>query len=106
MLSCFKARQAERFCAPNSRKISFRRVHIALDSVCIHRIRIMAHLHGVGDDARGLEDTLRNVPARDGINLQRPRKERVAGWAAMRERLFNAKEQNGRPGMWITGRCR
>lgn len=64
------------------------------------------HPHGVGDDARGLEDTLLNVLQRHGINLQRPRKERVAGWAAMRERLYNAKERNGRPGMWATARCR
>jgi hypothetical protein len=61
---------------------------------------------GVGDDARGLEDTLLNVLGRHGVHLQRPRKERVAGWAAMRERLHNTKERNGRPGMWITARCR
>jgi hypothetical protein len=61
---------------------------------------------GVGDDAAGLQDTLLNVLRGHRVYLVRPRKERVAGWAAMRERLHNAKERNGRPGLWITARCR
>jgi hypothetical protein len=62
--------------------------------------------YGVGDDAAGLQDTLLQVLQTHGIYLQRPRKERVAGWAAMRERLHNAKERNGRPGMWVSARCK
>lgn len=61
---------------------------------------------GVGDDAAGLQDTLLSVLRDHRIYLQRPRKERVAGWAAMRERLHNAKERNGRPGMWVSARCK
>lgn len=61
---------------------------------------------GVGDDAAGLQETLLEVLRQHKIYLNRPRKERVAGWAAMRERLHNAKERNGRPGMWISARCR
>jgi hypothetical protein len=62
--------------------------------------------HGVGDDARGLEDTLLNVLRTHGIHLQRPQKHRVAGWARVRELLWNAKERNGRPGLYISARCR
>lgn len=62
--------------------------------------------HGVGDDAAGLEDSLLVVLRRHGVYLTRPRKERVAGWAAMRDRLSNTKERNGLPGMWMTARCR
>lgn len=61
---------------------------------------------GVGDDAAGLDDTLLNVLREHRVYLVRPRKERVAGWAAMRELLHCAKERNGRAGMWITARCR
>jgi hypothetical protein len=62
--------------------------------------------HGVGDDAAGLGETLLQVLSEHGVYLQRPRKQRVAGWANMRELLHNAKERNGRPGMWITARCK
>lgn len=62
--------------------------------------------HGVGDDAAGLEDTLLNVLREHKVFLTRPRKERVAGWQAMRQRLHSAKERDGRPGMWVTARCK
>jgi len=62
-------------------------------------------VYGVGDDAYGLEDTLLNTLRGHGVWLQRPRKERVAGWAKMRELLHNAKERNGLPGMWVSERC-
>jgi hypothetical protein len=61
---------------------------------------------GVGDDAYGLEDTLLNVLQEHGVFLQRPQKSRIAGWAAMRQLLHNAKIRDGRPGMWISARCK
>ena len=42
----------------------------------------------------------------NGIYLVKPRKERIAGWNKMREMLFNAKERNGKTGMWISAKCR
>ncbi|MDP2374268.1 phage terminase large subunit [Reyranella sp.] len=61
---------------------------------------------GVGDDAVGLGDTLLQSLSNSGIYLTRPRKERISGWQAMRQRLVATKEGNGQPGMWITARCR
>lgn len=61
---------------------------------------------GVGDDAAGLEDSLLKVLRGFKVYLVRPRKERVAGWQAMRQRLHNTKERNGRPGMWVSARCK
>lgn len=62
---------------------------------------------GVGDDAMGLEDTLLNVLQEHDVYLQRPKKSRIAGWAAMRQLLHNAANPSeGRPGMWISARCK
>jgi hypothetical protein len=62
---------------------------------------------GVADDAMGLHgETLISVMQEHGVSLERPKKGRVAGWATMRQLLFNAKERNGKPGMWITARCK
>ncbi len=76
----------------------------------------MAHLWelksvppGIGDDAYGLDDSLLSVLQQYGIYLMTPNKtrgSRVSGWAKMRELLHNAKERNGKPGMWTTQRCR
>ncbi|MFN8180128.1 MAG: terminase family protein [bacterium] len=64
------------------------------------------HPRGCCDDAAGLTDTLLSILREHGLALVRPRKERVAGWAKMRELLHNAKEKNGRPGLYATARCR
>lgn len=64
------------------------------------------HPQGVGDDAAGLEETLLHVLQQHGVYLTRPIKERVAGWQAMRQMLHSAKIKDGRPGMWISARCR
>lgn len=61
---------------------------------------------GVGDDAAGLGVTLLEHMKRSGVWLQRPRKERVAGWAAMRQMLAAARDRNGSAGMWISERCK
>ena len=37
-----------------------------------------------------------------GTSLRGARRE---GWAAMRDLLFNSKEGNGRPGIWVSERC-
>jgi len=63
--------------------------------------------HGVADDAMGLHgETLITVMQEHGVDLQRPKKGRVAGWATMRQLLSNSVERNGRPGMYITARCK
>lgn len=61
---------------------------------------------GVGDDAAGLGETLLEHMKRSGVWLQRPIKERVGGWQAMRQMLAAAKERNGSPGMWVSERCK
>jgi hypothetical protein len=61
---------------------------------------------GVADDSRGLEDSLITVLRRSGVYVNRPRKQRVAGLQAVRELLTNAAAGNGRPGLWISPRCR
>ena len=61
---------------------------------------------GVFDDYRGLDDTLISEFRRLGVFVQRPQKQRIGGWGRMRELLHNAKEQNGRPGLYIAKRCR
>ncbi len=60
---------------------------------------------GVGDDAAGLDESLLQTLMNFGIYLRKPKKERVAGWQLMREYLTNAKEKNGKPGLWISERC-
>lgn len=62
--------------------------------------------HGVGDDYKGLEDTLLEVFRGLKIYLVKPQKARVAGWAKVLELLHNAKEQNGRPGLYVSARCK
>lgn len=64
------------------------------------------HVQGVGDDAYGLADSLLNTLRGCGVHLVRPKKERVSGWASMRQLLHSARERDGRPGMWISERCR
>lgn len=61
--------------------------------------------YGVFDDYKGLDDTLLNEFARLGLSCHRPQKQRIGGWARMRELLHNARERNGRPGLFISKRC-
>lgn len=61
---------------------------------------------GVFDDYRGLDETLIHEFQRLGLTVQRPQKQRIGGWGRMRELLHNAKERNGRPGLYISKRCR
>jgi hypothetical protein len=65
------------------------------------------HPTGVMDDFVGLSDTLIGVFREHHVYVRRPRKkDRVGGWAKMREMLHNAKEKNGRPGLYISERCK
>jgi hypothetical protein len=64
------------------------------------------HPKGVADDAYGLDESLLDALRRHGLRVQRPKKERIAGWALVRELLHNAKERNGRPGLYISARCK
>lgn len=70
--------------------------------------RTGVHKLGVIDDARGLQpdDTLIKGMARYQLTFQRPMKNRRSGWAAMRELLVNSQERNGKPGLWVHGRCK
>ena len=63
---------------------------------------------GVVDDSRGLTESLIEILRKPPLNLflSPPQKRRRDGWAAMREMLHNSKEANGRPGLWISDRCR
>lgn len=62
---------------------------------------------GTLDDQKGLqpEDTLIKQMAVYNFNFTRPMKNRRSGWAAMRELLYNSKEKNGKPGLWISDKC-
>jgi hypothetical protein len=62
---------------------------------------------GVGDDAVGFDQTLLGIFQDYGIYLDKPFKGRIAGWAGMRAMLHEAtRPQEGRPGMWISARCK
>ena len=64
-------------------------------------------IRGVGDDAYGIDDSLLEVFRRDyHIYLNKPAKQRVSGWQKMRELLHNAKDRNGKPGLYVNARCR
>lgn len=60
---------------------------------------------GVVDDAKGFDTTLINIFRDHGIHMQRPLKNRVAGWAAMRDRLVATRDRTGAPGLLISARC-
>lgn len=61
--------------------------------------------NGCGDDARGLDDSLLGRLKQYGIHLNRPVKGRVAGWAAMRDRLVATRDKTGEPGLLVSARC-
>jgi hypothetical protein len=64
---------------------------------------------GVGDDAYGIHQHLLEFLATMRIYLQAPIKgpgSRSGGWIKMRQMLFNALEQNHRPGLWVNDICR
>lgn len=61
---------------------------------------------GVGDDAYGLEESLLQTFAEDGIYLIKPAKERVAGWSLMRNMLTSVTKRDGGPGLFISHRCK
>lgn len=63
------------------------------------------HPSGIGDDAAGLDESLHEELARHGIYLQRPQKDRVAGWQLVRQMLANATAREG-PGLWISEHCK
>lgn len=69
--------------------------------------RVGVYKIGCIDDARGLgpDDTLIKGMNHQGFSFKRPAKNRRSGWAAMREMLVNAREKNGKPGMWVADRC-
>lgn len=79
----------------------------ALSDMCL---RTGVSKLGCIDDAKGLspDDTLIKGMAQPPylFSFVRPQKNRRSGWATVREMLTNAKEQNGRPGLYATERCR
>lgn len=61
---------------------------------------------GVSDDAAGLDESLLDALRRHGLRVTRPKKERVAGWSLLRQMLHNAKDKNGKPGLYISTKCK
>jgi terminase large subunit-like protein len=61
---------------------------------------------GISDESYGLQSTLIEELGAMEIYVTLPLKQRVAGWQLMRNMLVNAKEQNGKPGLWVSERCR
>jgi hypothetical protein len=61
---------------------------------------------GVLDDARGLQnDTVISIARQYGLFFDKPIKGRTAALAKTRELLFNSKNQNQRPGLWVSNLC-
>jgi hypothetical protein len=61
---------------------------------------------GVCDDSAGLGTSLLEVFIDHGFYFQKPAKQRRAGWAAMKELLYNCAQRNQKPWMQISERCR
>jgi hypothetical protein len=61
---------------------------------------------GVCDDSAGLGTSLLEVFLDHGFYFQKPAKQRRAGWAAMKELLWNTSQRNGKPQLLISERCR
>ncbi len=70
--------------------------------------RMKVKRQGVLDDARGLgaDETLIKFMRTQKLYFNKPTKSRVQGWATMRELMTNSYERNGKPGMWVSERCR
>jgi len=61
---------------------------------------------GVGDDSTSYDcTTLLQFFQTFGIFMVKPVKGRIAGLTRMRDMLFNAKQRNGKPGMFISSLC-
>jgi hypothetical protein len=91
---------------PNDLNSGTRMAPGALAEAIIERCdRWNMYPQGVADDAMGLQQTLVELLSENGIYVSKPRKERVAGWAAIRELLVNARDRNGAPGLFISQRC-
>ncbi|OCC24872.1 terminase [Croceicoccus estronivorus] len=64
--------------------------------------------YGVGDDARGLQnDTLLEQLSKYGLQLTKPRKDRISGWVKVKAMMAAARDGDpDTPGLWISERCR
>lgn len=64
--------------------------------------------HGVGDDARGLQnDTLLEQFRFHGLYLQKPTKDRISGWTKLKSLMSAARcGDPDTPGIWISECCR
>lgn len=64
--------------------------------------------HGVGDDARGIQnDTLLEQFRKFGLFLDKPVKDRVSGWVKLKQLMASARDKDGdRPGVFVSERCR
>lgn len=63
---------------------------------------------GIGDDARGLDgSTLLEQFRRFGVSMQRPTKDRISGWVAVKQMMAAASgDDPDQPGLFIAERCR
>lgn len=59
---------------------------------------------GVGDDSKGIEDSLLKKFREYGVYLTKPHKERISGWQEMNN-LFLGAKTGERPGLWVSDRC-
>jgi len=59
------------------------------------------------DQKSGLnpDDSLLKTLATYGFSFTKPQKSRTSGWAACRELMFNSKNRNGKPGLWVSDHC-
>lgn len=64
--------------------------------------------HGVGDDARGLQnDTLLEQLGSYGLHLDKPTKDRISGWVRLKQLMASARDDDpDRAGVFISERCR
>lgn len=78
------------------------------EEVAAHCARWGVRRKGVGDDARGLDgSTLLEQFKQFGLVLQRPVKDRVSGWVAIKQMMSAAKSEDpDTPGLWVSDRCR
>ncbi|MBY0530855.1 MAG: hypothetical protein K2P86_02680 [Xanthobacteraceae bacterium] len=60
---------------------------------------------GSFDDAHGLDESLLQVFQRCGLYVTLPDKQRVSGWASIKELLANARERNNKPYLLISPRA-
>ncbi len=78
------------------------------EEILVRCARWNVRASGCGDDARGLEgSSLLDQLRRQGLNLQRPQKDRISGWVRLKSMMAAAKAGDpDQPWLLIRERCR